>query len=287
MNRPHAPDESLQARWRKRTRAMLYVVFSWIPFVVEHFSFPLPHFQFFCFCCHREERLLRNALNEHNGNDSCIDRSRIQRQANAIEALLFKHQPSFDAAASIEDNDDRVTNQELNRTLIMLMGKIVEHRRCRFTCGENGSACSVINVPCAPGRVLVLDARQEALEACMGKDRYRQANAILGTIQQLGVDLTGQCYTRRPGRFSLPYGTMPKPVRRLFCETSLRTIMDRTPIAQLYLQDWDKLLTQAERHLKDYLEWLAQSRKEEQTAASGASSCGCRTKAGGGKAEEA
>jgi hypothetical protein len=222
--------------------------------------------------------LIRNSLNENNGNDCCIDRNRIQRQAEAIEAALFKHQPSFDMVASTDGDDDRITNRELNRNLILLLGKIVERRRCRSACGGNGSACSVNNVPCAPRSVLVLESRQEALEAFLGKDRYRQARGILGTIQQLGIELTGQCYSRRPGRLTLPNGTMPEPVRHLFCETSLRTIMTRTPITELHLQDWDKLLTQAERHLKEYLKWLAQCRKEQHPASSGTFTCGCRTK---------
>ena len=140
------------------------------------------------------------------------------------------------------NNNDRI-NEILNRQLTVVQGQLAQ--RCKRRREANFSTSNIHDH----------DLREQTLRQCLGVDKYRRANIVLKAIDQIGVELCGDCATRCDGRMRLSKGTMPDPVRQLFCFTSLRTQMYFTPVSQLHTIAWDVTLHKAERRLFDYKEW--------------------------------
>jgi hypothetical protein len=106
------------------------------------------------------------------------------------------------------------------------------------------------------------DLRELTLLECMGVKRYQRANVLLKTIDQIGIELTGDCgrceNRHCDNRMKLAHGSMPEPVRQLFCQTSLRTQMYVTPLSHLKNIAWEESLTKAEHCLHEYTKWSQQ-----------------------------
>jgi hypothetical protein len=219
----------------------------------------------------REKRLLRKAQLE-NGDGPPIAQMMIliQRQAAVLEELLFQQQqqqqldvPTRSAVAL--DWDDSMTDEEWNERLTFLLGQILQRRAGRTSAAAavttHAAVASSLSVTQTKQRT-AFDLRQTVLRDCLGPERYQRANTILQTIHQLGTDLTGKCFfDPHEIRLLRNGGAMPDPVRRLFCATSLRHVMQRTPVAELPTQSWDTLLQQAEQHVAEYRSWVDEQRR--------------------------
>jgi hypothetical protein len=174
----------------------------------------------------------------------------IQRQAAAVEELLYrKHlkQPHlYDDDPFVVCNDsndiDRI-NEILSRQLAVVQGDFAQ--RCKKR--RETHLCK--------SQIQDSDLRELTLQQCLGVDGYRRANIVLKAIDQIGVELTGDCFTRCDSRMRLAKGSMPEPVRQLFCQTSLRTQMYFTPVSQLHTIAWDESLQKAERRLYEFKVW--------------------------------
>jgi hypothetical protein len=184
-----------------------------------------------------------------SNDETSFDLGLIQRQAAAVEEILYrKHQQNQQLGASNNDNsqlfvdspndsDDTEINEMLNRNLTVLLDHIIKRSQIRDQ-----------------------NLRDATLLKCLGTDRYCKAYCILQTIDRIGIELTGGCHLNCPEQTRLTKGSMPDPVRHLFCKTSLRTLMYFTPISHLHLLCWDDLLYQAERHILEYKEWSAKTK---------------------------
>ena len=104
----------------------------------------------------------------------------------------------------------------------------------------------------------------------LGMHLHRRALNIVQTIHKMGMELTGDCSLCTFERCTIPKKRnillgdcpMPSPVRKLFCDTSLRQVLNDTPISQLNVSLVDTLCNQAERNLSEYLTWLAKNRSK-------------------------
>jgi hypothetical protein len=201
----------------------------------------------------REKRLLRKAQLE-NGNGPPIAQRMIliPRQAAVLEELLFQQQQQqqsdvLNRNAVALDWDDNMTDEEWNERLTLLLSPILQRRAGRTSAAKQRTA---------------FDLRQTVLRDCLGPERYQRANTILQTIHQLGTDLTGKCFfDPHEIRLLRNGGAIPDPVRRLFCTTSLRHVMQRTPVALIPTQSWDTLVQQAEQHVTEYRAWVDEQRR--------------------------
>lgn len=200
----------------------------------------------------REERLIKKAKKEtvDEGMNKVLES--IQRQATIVEEILYRNhlkQPSvsgddpFKACNDLNDND-RI-NEILSRQLAVIQGHF--SRRCKKR----------REVHRLNAEIQGCDLRERTLQQCLGVDRYRRANIALKAIDQLGVELTGDCCSGNAcaNGIRLTKGSIPDPVRQLFCRTTLREDMYFTPVSQLHLVAWDESLNKAERNLKKYKEW--------------------------------
>jgi hypothetical protein len=173
----------------------------------------------------------------------------IQRQAAAVEELLYRkhlrqpHLCSDDPFVVCSDvNDNERVNEILSRQLAIMQGhfaKLCNKRREEQT---------------RKAHIQDGDFREQTLQQCLGVDGYRRANIVLKAIDQIGVELTGEC-ARCDNRMKLAKGSIPEPVRQLFCQTSLRTLMYFTPVSYLHTIAWEESLSKAERSLQMYNEW--------------------------------
>jgi hypothetical protein len=232
---------------RKRIRSLLYVVnFSFKSTLETSISHCILS------CDVREERLVKKAKKESvdEGINKVLES--IQRQAAVVEEILYRNhlkQPNvngddpFNACNDMNDND-RI-NEILSRQLTVIQGHFSQR------CKKRREAQRL--KPEIPDQ----DLRERTLKLCLGVDQYRRANAILKAIDQLGVELTGDCSTGTEcvNRMRLTKGSMPEPVRQLFCQTTLRADMYFTPLSQLHLINWDESLKKAECRLNKYKEW--------------------------------
>lgn len=178
----------------------------------------------------------------------------IKQQAEVVEEILYrKHlkeprsgdNDPFTACTEVHDNDK--LNEVLSRQIEIVQGQLA--KRCKRN--REKHSCQL--------KVPELDQREQTLQQLLGFDGYRRANIVLQAIDQIGVELTGSCGSsgRCGSRLKLANGSMPEPVQRLFCHTTLRTQMYFTPISQLHLISWDKCLEIAECHLHKFQEWSA------------------------------
>ena len=212
--------------------------------------------------------MLKKAKNISNDGERSDLSESIQRQAAAVEELLYrKHlkQPHLrdddDPFAVCNDaNDDDRINEILSRQLAVVQGHFAQRCKKRREAYQDTS------------QMQYQDLREKTLQQCLGVDGYRRANIVLKAIDQMGVELTGDCANRCDGRIKLAKGSMPEPVRQLFCQTSLRTQMYFTPISHLHVIAWTELLHKAERHLKEYKEW-SENCKEKSNMNSNQTDC--------------
>lgn len=233
---------------RKRIRFLLYVCeFEEVNNVLRA--------QFLIFSLRyivREERLIKKAKKEpvDEGMNKLLES--IQRQAAIVEEILYRNhlkQPSvsgddpFKACNDLNDND-RI-NEILSRQLTVIQGHFSQRCKKRREIHRLNS------------EIQDCDLRERTLQLCLGVDRYRRANIALKAIDQLGVELTGDCCSgiECVNGIRLTKGSIPDPVRQLFCRTTLREDMYFTPLSQLHVVAWDESLNKAECNLQKYKEW--------------------------------
>lgn len=178
---------------------------------------------------------------------------KLQLQAAALENALYCHLLRGHPQKHRGPAHDEAS---LNQQLSLLMRKLVLQRRRRAAAQQQRKTSASSSSSSAAA---VVAPRCKALQECLGVRRYARLQSILEQIQHLGMT-RGCCHSSCGGATPLQGHTQaPHPIRQLFFQTQLLSVVHRTPVDELAgIDNWDDLLEQAEAHIRDYHEWSRQ-----------------------------